>query len=190
MKLLTLLLLACASKAPVPTAAPAEAAPAEAAPAAALKDNLLPTPFTAEQLRAAMPVGTLMRFRLEAEGQMPAEQRWQVTAADAETCTIASAIYDLSSGALLVDEGAETSTWAELRDHAAFPAGLTTQTSEEIEVPAGRLSVAGYHVRQPDGPMRHFWFSPALPGPPVKMSVVAPNGTELMSMALIERTPR
>ncbi len=180
-----LLLLACAPK----TAAPSAPTDAPTAPAATAPETL-PTPYTAEQLRAAMPVGTTMRYRLDAAEQPTMEQRWVVTAADEQTCTIASTMHDPQSGELKVDEGAETSAWTELRDHAAFPPGLTTETSEEIDIPAGHFATRVYHVRQPDGPIRHFWFAPELPGPPVQMVVAAPDGTELMKMTLLERSPR
>ena len=51
----SLLALSCAA-APAPTPAPPPAAPA-AQPVAAPESPFLPTPFTAEQIRAACPAG-------------------------------------------------------------------------------------------------------------------------------------
>ena len=180
MTLLLALLLACGPKA-APPVSPVN-------PSAALAPETLPTPYTAEQIRDAMPVGTVIRLKMEVSGQPLTEQRWTVTAADAEGCTIHSEVLDAGTGALLVDEGSDASRWDELRDHAAFPAAHTTQAEGEITVPAGTFATRIYHVSAPDAPSRHFWFSPDLPGPPVQMTVLAPDGAELMRMSLIERT--
>lgn len=188
-----LVLSACGSAATppaprLPVAAPVTVAAPAASSTEALPDGTAPRPFTAEQIRAAMPVGHLLRLRMEAPGAEPQEQRWEVTSADATHCTIASKVYD-QSGVLARDEGAGTSLWTELRDHAAFPAAETEITSGTIEVPAGRFDTRVYKVTSRDGVhtvVKTLHFATALPGPPVLMTVEQ-DGVLAMKMTLLER---
>lgn len=169
--------------APVTTVEPP---PPETTPA--LSDGTAPRPFTAEQIRQAMPLGHVVRVRFEAQGAEPHEQRWEVTFADATRCTIASKIYDLR-GALVRDEGSGTSQWTELREHAAFPAAETVISSGTIEVPAGRFQTRVYRVTSRDGlftTVKTLHFATTLPGPPVLMTVER-NGEQVMKMTLLER---
>lgn len=167
---------------------PATVAEPAASSTEALPDGTAPRPFSAEQIRAAMPVGHVLRLRMETPGAEPQEQRWEVTAADASTCTISSKVYD-SRGGLVRDEGAGTSLWTELRDHAAFPAAETEIRSGTIEVPAGRFETRVYKVTSRDGVhsvVKTLHFATALPGPPVLMTVEQ-SGAQVMKMTLLER---
>lgn len=177
MTMILLFLLACGPRHSTP---PAVEAPIDA-PAT------LPTPYTAEQIRAAMPVGTTLRLSLSGTGPAPVEQRWRVTAADEAGCTIASTIVDPQTGAVLVDEGEGTSAWTELRDHAAFPAAFTTTSTEDVDLPTGHIHALVYVVKPPDGPTRTFWFDPEHPGPPARMVVAAPEGGAPVEMIILER---
>lgn len=191
----SLLLAACGgapprAESPAPAPAPpvttVEPPPPETTQA--LPDGTAPRPFSAEQIRQAMPVGHVVRLRVEAQGAEPQELRWEVTAADATRCTIASKVYDLR-GALVRDEGAGTSQWTELREHAAFPAAETVITSGTIEVPAGRFETRVYRVTSRDGSftmVKTLHFATTLPGPPVLMTVER-DGEPLMKMTLLER---
>lgn len=185
MKLL-ILLLACGPK---NTSAPTTSAPstevAEVAEVAAPAS--LPTPYTAEQIRDAMPVGTRVRFRVEAAGQPTVEKTMVVTAADESTGTFTSQTVDPASGAVLKDEGPSAYPWAELREHAAFPASQTERADAEIELPMGRYATWVYTVTDPAGPVTNYWFATALPGPPVQM-VVSQGEAELMRMTMIEHS--
>lgn len=191
------------SPSPAPSvAAPPPAAPSAAAPSAPtapsvgdraalapLPDGTLPRMFTAEQLRAAMPVGHTLRLRYQPAGAPATEARWRVVAADERGCTIASQVYD-PAGALVRDEGNGTSTWAELREHAAFPAADTTVTDGTVEVPAGRFASRVYRVTTRDAAgvvtVKTLHFAVDLPGPPVLM-IVERDGREVMRMTMLER---
>lgn len=170
-----LLLVACLHRAPSPSAA------------------LAPHTHTVEQLRAAMPVGTEMKLRVEQAGQPPAIQRWTVTAADAVSCTIASQVLG-QDGTVLADEGEGTSSWVELYAHADFPADRTTVSDELLDTPLGRLATRRYEVVEvgEDGqPVRKVMhFAVDLPGPPVQMTVFSADGTVRMKLTQIERSPR
>ncbi|MEN0065897.1 MAG: nuclear transport factor 2 family protein [Myxococcota bacterium] len=131
-------------------------------------EAMLPTPFTAAQIREAMPVGAF--FEHESQGpddDAPQRTTWEVVKADEQGCTIAYG-----------GEGAKQEkahTWEELRDHARFPAPFTTVTDERIDTALGPLDCRRYTVQSPEsepGPTRHFWFCPAMPGAPVRMHTV------------------
>ncbi len=149
---------------------------------------LAPLPFTAGEIRDAMPVGTELRLRMEAHGEVTIET-WVVTAADGDGCTITSKVFD-EAGALLEDQGAGTSTWNDLRDHARFPDATTERSESHVDVPAGSFATWLYVVRGPgdDGKetTSRYHFAKSLPGPPVSMTVEV-EGQVVARMTLVER---
>lgn len=176
MRFLVLVLLAgCSSTSSTAPTTPAAAAPAEA---------VAPIPFTAEQIRDAMPPGTELKLRVASPGKPTVIQHWVVLRADAETGTIASRLLD-ENGELVQDEGAQTSRWQELREHAKFPADKTTVTDATVTVPAGTFPTKLYEVRE-GSTVKKMHFAPALPGPPIDM-VVEVDGKVVMHMTLLER---
>jgi len=181
--MLVLLWVGCTKTVAPEVAVPEPVAPAPVVPA----DPMAPRPFTVEQLRAAFPVGTKLRFRIEAEGKPAIEERWEVVAADAVGCTIASKVHDAASGEVVEDEGGAVSTWAELVEHAAFPVALTKIEDGSVTVPAGTFETRRYTVSDLDGTVRVFDFAPSLPGPPVKLTATR-DGAVALSMTLLERS--
>jgi L-ascorbate metabolism protein UlaG (beta-lactamase superfamily) len=166
----------------VEPAAPAPVARWWAAPAMA------PTPYTAAQIRDAMPVGTVIVYRRAEAGAQTYLDRWTVTAADASSCTIADEIVD-EAGALLSARGTQTSRWEDLRRHAEFPAATLETSDDAVEVPAGRFETWKYVVTEPGGTVTTYQFARELPGPPVWMQVRG-NAGVAFEMALVSRTPR
>jgi hypothetical protein len=189
---------ACGGRTPAPTTAePAPAAEPAAAtatapePAAATTDDPaahLPPPFTAAELRAGLPVGTEIVFKLEAAGQETQLQHWTFTAADDSGCTIAAKLLR-EDGSLISDEGEGTSSWAELESHAHFPAARSTRTESTVTVAAGTFDSWLFEVQPaaPDQPVKRLQFARTLPGPPVLMEVIA-GGEVVMRMELLSRT--
>lgn len=158
-------------------------APAETANARA---HVAP-PFSADELRAGIPVGTEMRFRVESAGAPTVIQHWVFTDADATGCTIASRVL-AEDGTLIKDEGSGTATWAELESHAHFPAATTNRTDSSVDVPAGHFDTWMFVVRpeDPDAPVRQYQFARELPGPPVWMEVTK-GGSLVTRMVLLSR---
>lgn len=178
--LLALLALCGCGAAPAP--APAVPAPSPAAETA-------PRPFTAAEIRGAMPKGHVLRLRLEAAGKPTVVEVWTVLEADAEGMTLGTRVHG-EDGALLADQGAEVAKWAELVEHAAFPAAATVRTEGESETALGRLATLTYEVTKPgeDGVpvVSRFVFAKALPGPPVELTVTR-QGVVLRKMTILER---
>jgi hypothetical protein len=177
-----LLLISCGGSAPTASAAPPGGE--NTAPPA-----IAPRPFTAEQIRAAMPAGTEIRFRVEESGKAPVVLHWRVTAADEGTMTLASRILG-EDGAVIAEEPAQSSRWQELVEHATFPAARTARSEGSVEVPAGRFDTMDYVVTdEKDGSrtVSTFRFARQLPGPPVLLTVDK-DGTTVRKMILIERS--
>lgn len=91
---------------------------------------------------------------------------------------------------MLEDEGAATSTWAELNEHATFPAASTVREDAVLDGPLGHLETWRYTVTStgPDGVMvvKRYEFAKTLPGPPVLFTIER-QGEEIFRMAVIER---
>lgn len=167
-----------------PVAAPAPG------PAAAPSPAIATPPFSAEQIRQAMPIGTRVVLRIAVAGQSPVLEEMTVTAADESGCTIQTRKL-AEHGALLQEAGPATATWAGLASHAHFPAAATSRSDSTVTVPAGSFDTWLYVVRpsQPDGEERRMHFARALPGPPISMEVVR-GGAPTMTMTLVSREPR
>lgn len=167
----------------------------EAAPVAdgvAERPEIAPRPFTAEQLRAGLPEGSLIRMRTYVIGVPPVEELWTFVRCDETTATIAARVYG-ADGALLTDEGERTSTWVELSEHATFPAAATVRSEDTVHGPLGPLDVWRYTVTEPgeDGvtEVKQFEFAKTLPGPPVLMTIER-EGVQVFRMHMLERSPR
>ncbi len=170
-RILPLALIAGCAHAP-PTPAPAD-------------PTLAPRPFTAEQIRDAMPVGTDIKMRVEDSGRPPGVLHWTVTAADDDTVTMRSEILD-NEGHLVSNEGTKTVRWGELAAHASFPAAATLRRDSSVTVPAGTFATIDYVVRGAGGEVSTFHFAKQLPGPPI-LTVVEKDGLVVRTMTLLSR---
>ncbi|MFT4621580.1 MAG: hypothetical protein ACI8PZ_000232 [Myxococcota bacterium] len=146
-----------------------------------------PAPFSSDEIRDAMPVGTHLRIRNTApDGVTVAD--WFVTAADRDGVDIRYTIED-ASGAVLKGPTEQRDTWTTLRDHALFPASATLIDEDDVEVPAGSWRALRYVVtRERSGAQvtDTFWFAPELPGPPVRF-VSRAGDQEVFRMELLLR---
>ncbi len=169
--------------------APALVAVLAACAATPHQPTIAPRPFTADQIRAAMPVGTVIEFRMEQPPQPPIVMHWTVTAADARSITISTRLA-AEDGTLIKDAGAETTAWSDLVKHATFPADATTMTESSVTVPAGTFESIDYVVKATakDGRpvVRTLRFAKSLPGPPVSL-VEEKDGAVIMRMTLLSR---
>ncbi len=148
-------------------------APAASPEAGAEATEMLPTPFTAEQIREGMPVGLVFDWSETKEGAT-SHVRWTVIAADEATVTIRFDGID-ADGQLLEGEAAEkTFPFAELREHALFASALAARSETRARTAVGRGKAWTYVVRSPEGiepaSVTAFTFLQALPGPPAHMA--------------------
>lgn len=128
-----------------------------------LGPGLAPTPFTADQIRAGCPAGRTIRLLVDDDGAEPYVRYNRFTVCDEDGATIERGRVDDTAAAEI-----ETTTWADLQAHAAFPAAATTIEPEKIDIPLGVVDCLRYTVG--DGERVHvFWFAPTHPGMPVRI---------------------
>jgi len=154
------------------------------------KVEVSPTPFTAKQIRDAMPTGSKISLRMEDEAGKVTVEEWEVTEATPETCTIAIKVFNEDGSKLIEDKGTQTSTWNELRDQAKFPEDQTVRSEGNITVPVGVHETWLYVVttKTDDGKamQSYYQFAKTLPGPPVQMSIMV-DGKIIQKMTMVGR---
>jgi hypothetical protein len=150
---------------PAAAAPPAPIAPAPVAAGSAAASELAPLPYTAEQIRAASPVGRVVRLRVEAAGKPTSIVVMTFVASDERGAEVESAVLD-EHGAPRSAPVRQHATWDELRSHGAFPAAATRIEDGVAETPAGRFPSKIYTVTRGDNVSR-FYFAVDRAGPPV-----------------------
>lgn len=123
-----------------------------------LGPGLLPTPFTAEEIRDATGAGKLIRLLLEGPDGPLGEHINRFRDTDAEGATLDRWAPE-DPNAVVSDRV----TWTELQGHAAFDADTTSVSTVALSTPLGDLTCRRYDTE--DGV---FWFSIAHPGMPVQ----------------------
>ncbi|MBW8764304.1 MAG: hypothetical protein JF592_17290 [Microbacterium sp.] len=123
-----------------------------------LGPGLLPTPFTAAEIRDATGRGKTIRIRIDLPDGTASSRYNRFSETDAEGATLERWSNDDRS-----DLSANRVTWLELQQHAAFDAETTSVSSETLSIPLGEVECLRYDTE--DGT---FWFSVAHPGMPVQ----------------------
>jgi hypothetical protein len=132
-----------------------------------LGPDLLPTPFTADEIRDGCPAGRQTRVRVETTGEAPYERVSRFVDCDETGATIERSSVTADGRPLEQPQPARTS-WADFQAHAGFPRERTTVARDVIETPLGRLECLRYAVQQ--GPATEtFWFDTSRPGMPVRV---------------------
>jgi len=154
-------------------AGPAATRPAEEAggamPAPAQME-MVPEPFSAEQIRDEWVEGleVVMRRRTPSD---EAYERWRVVAADADGAEIEIVPVD-ADGEPVGDPQTRRSAWTELRDHARYPAAVAERERATRSTPLGELEGWMYTLRDSKaGTTSELFFADTLPGAPVEMTV-------------------
>ena len=160
--------------------------PEEAATGAAVAEQeLLPHPFTAEEIRGEFRPGLIIELQ-SAMPQGEARMRWTIVAADAETVQIDYQPID-GEGNPIAPSQVNPATWVELRDHASFPAATATREWVSRETALGQLDGWLYTVPDaPSGTVTTYFFASSLPGAPVQMRTEK-DGQLVMEMQQVSR---
>lgn len=191
--LLCTLLFACGgAPPPAPPQHPAPSSSTEATPAEPVDPEAgrAPTPYTAEQIRAATKPGRAYEYLVERPGELPVRKRMVFVVVGADEATIASQMFD-PHGVKAGEPEFTEATWEELRRHASFPREATTIADDRTETPVGTFDCKRYEVLEalPDGERRTtFWFANGLPGAPVEIRVER-AGEEVSRMTLLRYDP-
>jgi F420-dependent oxidoreductase-like protein len=151
-----------------------------------LRPDHLPTPFTAEEIRAACQPGRTLRSLVVRPNSEPIVRVTRFVSADAVGAEQDS-WEETPDGTRLGEPKRRRSSWLEFQEHASFPAATTERSAEEIEIPAGRFDCLRYVTRDGDS-IETFWFARSVPGMPLRFEERA-GGELIYSSTAIENVP-
>ncbi len=143
-----------------------------------------PTPFSAAEIRAANPTGTELVYRIRDLEGPSGVQTIRFVSSGSGSARLAVTM-DGFDGQPLGPAETMRSSWAELRDHAAFPADRTHRVRSTCTVPARTFDCWVYSVIQDASTVSRFHFALDLPGPPVRLETTR-DGSEVFLMELLE----
>lgn len=139
----------------------------------------LPPPFSAAEIRDAMPAGTVVRWAVtDMSGTRTVE--WEVVSASPSGMRLHITRSGSDDTNPPPDE--QSLTWEQLEDHGRLPHG-TTRDETTVEVEAGTFTAWRYTRDEGDRETVH-WFAPDHPGPPV-LTVRSRRGQEEYRMELV-----
>jgi len=147
--------------------------------------QLAPFPYTAEEIRASNPPGTVLVYRIDENG-VRYHMIFEFGETDGETVDLASGATSEEGQPLGGESQASRVSWRELRDHASFEAKNTERVEVSVSVVAGEFDCWLYTVHQAE-PSRvtRYWFAKQRPGSPVLFTMEA-AGRETYRMELLE----
>ncbi len=157
-----------------------------AAGVVAQTDDVLPTPYTAEQIRDTWREGMTLVTRVTTPKGITTSKT-EVVGWTEEGVTLTDQALD-ANGAPKGEPAQITATWEELRDHASFSAAEAQRERATIQTPLGELSGWRYVHARPDGARAMFFFADDYPGAPVVYSERR-TGLLVMRSEQIERMP-
>jgi hypothetical protein len=129
-----------------------------------LRPDHLPTPFSADEIRAASPVGRRIRIRTDA-GAGPTWREIRYLATDADGAVQLFTPTDANGEP--IGAGVERrSAWRDLQGHASFPADQATVEEKTLDLAWGTEPCWLYRVSDGETEMR-YWFAQRLAGMPV-----------------------
>jgi hypothetical protein len=129
-----------------------------------LRPDHHPTPFLADEIRAASRAGRMVRQLVEVAGESQITRVQQWLDVDDEGATRAISTLDIDGNT--IDERRAHSTWLELQRHASMPVATTTIDEVTIDSPMGPLDCLRYTSIDGDT-VETFWFARSIPGMPV-----------------------
>ena len=148
-----------------------------------LGDGLLPTPFTAAEIRQAAGDGLTSVLFVESPDGSQHERINRFEQTDAEGATLRAWFADAPEEAVT-----SRTTWRELQEHASFPRAHSTVTDEELALRFGRVRCRRYEIADaPDAPVETYWFSLEHPGMPVRYEVPLDGGMLRTTVRSIRR---
>jgi hypothetical protein len=141
-----------------------------------LHPDHLPTPFTADEIRANSQPGRTVSSLVTRLGEEPVVRVTRSTSVD-EAGWQWDTWTEAPDGRRLSEPERGEATWLELQRHASMPAAITRIDEETIDIPAGRYECLRY-TRADGESVDTFWFAESEPGAPLRFE--KRNGGELV----------
>lgn len=154
-----------------------------------VEEGHAPTPYTAEQIRAACPTGLRIVYLMDILKEGRNKHIFAFDECD-EKGTRFTLVQTTEEGQVSDMGRSERRSWADLQRHASTPKAQTTVATETITVPGGTFPCMRYTVKRLD-PERGeiadtLWFAYELPGPPIRWTKSI-AGEQILEMTLLER---
>ena len=132
-----------------------------------LGPGMAPTPFTADEIRAACPTGrTVVLTVTDADGAVQ-HRMSRFVACDDEGATFERGGCTPEGDPVGELQGSRVS-WLDLQGHASFPADSVSIAADAVDLPVGHLDCLRYTLTDGDD-VTIFWFATSLPGMPVRV---------------------
>ena len=149
-----------------------------------MKKGHAPTPFSAEEIRAACTTITI-KYLVEMKGR---EDTYQITEFIniSETGSYFNAITTDKNGKVVKRRRKNYAKWTDLQAHASFPEEHTTITTDKIKLGPGEFECFVYNVKTGNS-LNKFYFAKELPGPPVYYEKFL-NGESVFRMTLVSNS--
>ena len=186
LSLLAASLTACASSGAAQDEEPAFATspPAEAN---RMQPDHAPTPYSADEIRAACGVGAFREFAMTEKNTT--QHLRMVFGPDVDGAVTVDTILLGTDGSEAMTMPGQPTAWTALQGHASFPEAMTEITPCRHQTQAGTFDAWTYVVTAPDGTVTTFVFARDLAGPPIDMSTWQ-GGMLVSRMELVDYGPR
>lgn len=157
-------------------------------PEAAGAPKEIPAPFDADALRAGLPVGTTVLYRLSAPEAPPMLTSWVVVQADEEGLVVQNTMLDDNRDPI-GDGVALEKSWEAMEAESRPTPGSELLDLGKQPMALGTLKVTSYFVPNPadEAKIDIITYSKQHPGPPVKLESEV-NGEIVLTMEAIEWT--
>lgn len=146
-----------------------------------LFDGHAPTPFTADEIRHASPVGHTTKVLIETR-DAPAVMRTTTFVATDEMFAELEFIEASADDPQSQRRGSARMRWTDLQAHASFPLDKVDIADETIDLPWGQVDCLRYTVAD-EGSTTIHWFAKAHPGMPARSNVW--EGSDLIQTATV-----
>ncbi|HQO19764.1 MAG TPA: alpha/beta hydrolase [Acidobacteriota bacterium] len=135
-----------------------------------MKPGFAPTPFSADQIRKALPKGSLVKLWNETPDGPPTVITFRFLGGTKQNARLETTITDVK-GDTLGPPDKSAPSWRELQSHASYPENSTRIEQGKIRTFRGDLDCWLYEVRE-GGKVTRYWFAKELPGPPVLLEEI------------------
>jgi pimeloyl-ACP methyl ester carboxylesterase len=130
-----------------------------------MKQGDASTPYSAEQIRKALPKGSWIKFNNELSGGQKMVLVFHFGKGNNKEAALVVDTLD-EKGNPIAEPRSSKPLWKELQSHASFPAETATIISAPLKTFKGDLDCWLYEVREGEA-ITKYWFAKELPGPPV-----------------------
>lgn len=145
-----------------------------------LGPGMVPTPFSATEIREGCPAGRTVVVRVEDDDGVR-HRLSRFARVTHEGATYERADCD-AAGVVAGEVAALPLTWLDLQAHASFPEAVTVRDAVDLEFDLGSEECWRYTVSGEDD-VTTFWFSRSRAGMPVK--VTSQRGAQLLSTTVM-----